>query len=51
MRAELCDAGELDAAIERAMEHAIATEIAEAFAAADAAPFPAASTAMEGVHA
>lgn len=51
MRAALRDAGELDAATELALESAIVREIDEAFAAADAAPYPAAHTAMEAVHA
>jgi pyruvate dehydrogenase E1 component alpha subunit len=51
MRNELRLADELDADTERAFESAIAAEIDDAFAAADAAPYPAAHTAMEAVHA
>jgi len=51
MRAELRAQGELDDATEQDFEAAIAREIDDAFVAADNAPFPAAETAMESVHA
>jgi TPP-dependent pyruvate/acetoin dehydrogenase alpha subunit len=51
MRASLVDSGELDDATEQSMEAAIAAEIDGAFTAAYAAPYPAAETAMEAVHA
>lgn len=50
-RGELVAAGELDEATLHAFEAEIAAEIDVAFATADAAPYPAAHTAMEAVHA
>ncbi|HET6584545.1 MAG TPA: thiamine pyrophosphate-dependent dehydrogenase E1 component subunit alpha [Nannocystaceae bacterium] len=51
MRQRLRTAGELDEATEAGFAAAIQLEIADAFAAADRAPYPAAETAMEAVHA
>lgn len=49
--ARLLASGELDAAQYRSFQHAVAAEIAAAFAAAKAAPFPAADTLMDYVYA
>jgi pyruvate dehydrogenase E1 component alpha subunit len=49
--ARLGRAGEIDAAAYQSFQHTVATEIAAAFAAAAAAPFPAEDTLMDHVYA
>ncbi|MBC8068345.1 MAG: thiamine pyrophosphate-dependent dehydrogenase E1 component subunit alpha, partial [Deltaproteobacteria bacterium] len=51
LEAQLREAGELDDVVLAAFERSIATEVAAAFAAALAAPSPAAASAMELVYA